>query len=401
MSFFFSTVQEWSATFKSAVGTTTSVLGAAVEQVTNAALGALPRQPPPTSELAEGGTDLKQRLTPTEKMDKTLALAARQQQKQERPTPSYSTTSHITWGTTKAGELERNGTWAPGPQAPIATLITVASPPPNNAQVAYVQNRTYTTQQAGQEPRLSPHAREDRHLVTTLELSNANLYAIFDGHRGREVAEHCKQHIAQLLQNTLGQIRKPTEEKIFHALRYTIDQLAQECQDFTCGSTALIALDLRDKIWLINVGDSRAALHSQDGITQLTEDQKVEGRFLEEVQRAGYDTDQGYVVGTHHKLGMARSIGDRYITNRSQEYKLKSTPKLTCIPKPASGTLILASDGLWDFVSCEDAQTVLSATTSGGAALALLDRALQVACTRAKAHWDDITVITVPFGSGN
>ncbi|XP_010509713.1 PREDICTED: probable protein phosphatase 2C 28 isoform X2 [Camelina sativa] len=119
------------------------------------------------------------------------------------------------------------------------------------------------------------HSMEDYIVADTKTVKghNIGLYAIFDGHSGREVADYLQNH---LFDNILSQPdfwRNP-KKAIKRAYKSTDDYILHNVVGPRGGSTAVTAILIDGKkIVVANVGDSRAILcRESDVVKQVTVD---------------------------------------------------------------------------------------------------------------------------------
>ncbi|GKY99829.1 hypothetical protein MPSEU_000936700 [Mayamaea pseudoterrestris] len=249
------------------------------------------------------------------------------------------------------------------------------------------------------------------------------LFAVYDGHgQGGELVS----------QYTLAEMQRRLERhetfpsdlhKAFVDTFHAIDEgLKSEplIEPVYAGTTACVALLKENVLTLANAGDSRAVVARKrvDGkagssksslfkATALTVDQNPD--LPEEMQRilsaGGYVTpapapglsarvwlDPGC---TQIGLAMARSIGDHAVS----EVGVIATPVVTTYTVHADDEfLILASDGVWEFLSSQNAVDIVGANLDRGAT-----KACQALIEAAAAKWheeegeyrDDITAIVV------
>lgn len=170
------------------------------------------------------------------------------------------------------------------------------------------------------------------------------------------------------------------------------------------GSTAVTAMVSKTQILLANCGDSRAVLLRGGKAIQLTSDQTA-AREDEVARITGtggeiyYLQDCARVMGV---LAMSRSIGDNYL----HPYVIPN-PEATVIPRhPDDEFLILATDGLWDKISNEDAcevarRCLLRAKAKGASRRAAAKCAATVLIRSAlsKGSRDNVTAIIVDLRS--
>ncbi|KAL4397523.1 hypothetical protein HN51_002023 [Arachis hypogaea] len=223
----------------------------------------------------------------------------------------------------------------------------------------------------------------DSHVNDNTICSLAHFFGVYDGHGGFQVANYCRERLhsalieeieaaqSSLAETELGDFLQDHWKKAFVSCfqkvddevggiragngrnnsggaESTIEPIAPE----TAGSTAVVAILSQSHIIVANCGDSRAVLYRGKEAIPLSADHKPnrEDEWAR-IEAAGGRVIhwQGYrVLGV---LAMSRSIGDRYL-------------KPCIIPEPEvkfvqrekhDECLILASDGLWDVVTNEEA----------------------------------------------
>lgn len=167
-----------------------------------------------------------------------------------------------------------------------------------------------------------------------------------------------------------------------------------------CGSTACMAVLESHKLTLSNLGDSRAVLKlgGGGGVLQLTRDHKPgDASERERIRGAG-----GVVVNvqgidrTMGVLSLSRALGDWYarpfVSQEPETYQYALTGK--------EDYLLLATDGLWDVLSNQDAADVVDRVraergpTAGARPTPSLARAVVDEAVR-RGSTDNITVVWV------
>ncbi|CAN6456825.1 unnamed protein product [Victoria cruziana] len=216
------------------------------------------------------------------------------------------------------------------------------------------------------------------------------LFAIFDGHSGREVPNYLKEN---LFDNILKEPNfwERTEEAIKQAYVITDEEILDNTDELgRGGSTAVTAILINDeKLVVANVGDSRAVICSDGVAKQLSvdHDPDKEQRTIEE--KGGFVTHiPGDVPRVDGQLAMARSFGDRRI-----KAHLSSKPHVT-VEMIDSDTefIILASDGLWMVMTSEEAvDAIKDVEDAQEAAEQLVEEALSRNST------DDISTVVIRF----
>ena len=140
-------------------------------------------------------------------------------------------------------------------------------------------------------------SNEDAH-INNLDIGDGSqLYAIFDGHGGQNVAQFCENHFTEILKNLesykTGNYKIALQEAFVeidfmlvssegHQL---MKKIYKENQNsgmdiikgiaFTEGCTACVVLITKNKIYCANAGDSRALIGTKNcGVIELSHDHK-------------------------------------------------------------------------------------------------------------------------------
>ncbi|XP_013702628.1 probable protein phosphatase 2C 28 isoform X2 [Brassica napus] len=236
------------------------------------------------------------------------------------------------------------------------------------------------------------HGMEDYIVADTKTVKGhkLGLYAIFDGHSGRNVADYLQSH---LFDNILSQpdFWKKPKKAIKRAYKLTDDYILSSVVGSRGGSTAVTAIVVDGKKLVVaNVGDSRAILcRESDVVKQLTVDHEPEKeRDLVERKGGFISTKPGNVPRVDGQLAMTRAFGD----GRLKEH-ISVRPDIEIVQIHGDTKfLILASDGLWKVMSNEEAwDEIKEVRNAEKAAKALVDEAL------ARGSKDDISCVVVFF----
>ncbi|PRQ28001.1 putative protein-serine/threonine phosphatase [Rosa chinensis] len=253
-----------------------------------------------------------------------------------------------------------------------------------------------------------------------------HFFGVYDGHGGSQVANYCRDrmHLAlaeeiefvkeglvhtSIKDNCLEQWNKAFTNcflKVDAEVggKDSLDPVAPE----TVGSTAVVALICSSHIIVANCGDSRAVLCRGKEPMALSVDHKPnrEDEYAR-IEAAGGKVIQWNGHRVFGVLAMSRSIGDRYL-----KPWIIPDPEVMFIPRTKDDEcLILASDGLWDVMTNEEAcdlarRRILLWHKKNGVTLPLergegIDPAAQAAAeflsSRAlqKGSKDNITVIVI------
>jgi len=241
------------------------------------------------------------------------------------------------------------------------------------------------------------HANEDRFFVchNDKELS----VGLFDGHGGSEVSQFLADEFLSILQQCES-LELCLKEAVTHAFHSA---------DFLCldknlqGSTALLLIIRGNDLLIAHAGDSRAVLYKFDGQEKsflATRDHKPndpdERKRILELGGQINVSGTTFRVGGHVNLTVSRSIGDYPKRHMAKDKGLTCQPEI--LTRNINSTykfIILASDGIWDVMTSEDAihevKKVLLLASPSRAAKRLISLAQQRGST------DDLTVIVIKF----
>ncbi|KAF8115824.1 hypothetical protein N665_0025s0271 [Sinapis alba] len=179
------------------------------------------------------------------------------------------------------------------------------------------------------------------------------LFGVFDGHGGARAAEYVKRHLFTNL-ITHPKFISDTKSAITDAYNHTDSEFlkSEDSHNRDAGSTASTAILVGDRLLVANVGDSRAVISRAGTAIAVSRDHKPDqSDERERIENAG-----GFVMwaGTWRVggvLAVSRAFGDRllkqYVVADPEIHEEKIDDSLEF--------LILASDGLWDVFSNEEA----------------------------------------------
>jgi serine/threonine protein phosphatase PrpC len=157
------------------------------------------------------------------------------------------------------------------------------------------------------------------------------------------------------------------------------------------GATALAALLWGDALYVANAGDCRALLCRDGSGAQLTRDHNADDSGERRRITASGGTVAHHAPSNTHRVGEAaihvtRSIGDFDM----REQGLTPEPEITRVElTPDDEFIILACDGLWDVLSCDEVVELVQSTVKEPAMVT--KRIVAEALTRGST--DNITVI--------
>lgn len=199
------------------------------------------------------------------------------------------------------------------------------------------------------------HPMEDFHVAKFVQMHGRELglFAIYDGHLGDSVPAYLQKH---LFSNILKEDDFWTDPQtaIFKAYERTDQAILSHSPDLgRGGSTAVTAILINgQKLWVANVGDSRAVLSRRGEAIQLSVDHEPNTERGSIEDRGGFVSNMpGDVARVNGQLAVSRAFGDKNLKTH-----LRSDPDVTSADiNPDIELLILASDGLWKVMSNQEA----------------------------------------------
>lgn len=187
---------------------------------------------------------------------------------------------------------------------------------------------------------------EDR--VATGAVGGGTLVGVFDGHEGSVVAEYAAANALDLVKAALARGVDP--DAMWSQVFARLDPDVRHS-----GSTATLLFVRERRLSVAWVGDSRALLIGDWGCRVLTLDHRIDR--AEELQRcvqAGAEVIPPYVIDprTSQGLMMTRALGDRAL----RRIGIIPEPEVASVSLGAGDLgFVVASDGLWDVVSNDEA----------------------------------------------
>ena len=213
--------------------------------------------------------------------------------------------------------------------------------------------------------------------------------AIYDGHNGAWAAQHASERLHQVLASqaavsdvaTAASDRKtmnPTEKSavidaFHHSFKIVEEEIIQMTMDRRQqdGATALVSMVLGGHLFIANIGDSRAVIaRRKQKLLRLSIDHKPDlPAEKERIETAGGKVVFSGCWRVAHdqvplRLAVSRSFGDhRLKSNLPESCKapLVSAEPFVHVHKlnPEDQFVILASDGVWDRLSDDEAVAVV------------------------------------------
>lgn len=190
---------------------------------------------------------------------------------------------------------------------------------------------------------------EDAHFLDLNFTNKGWAFAgIYDGHGGKLAAKYASERLHQIfLQGLLSCFS--SQEAFIKSYQLVSEEL--KTQD--SGTTAVNCLIKERQIFTANVGDARAIVISDQGLSQLTVDHRLDNLIeRQRIEDMGGQIRYPYACRGHQGLMPTRTIGDRYFKNIGiiatpsvSEYKISQDDLI----------LLMACDGLFDVMTSEEA----------------------------------------------
>jgi protein phosphatase 1L len=237
--------------------------------------------------------------------------------------------------------------------------------------------------------------QEDRHrcAISIRDNKHRNVgkfFGVYDGHGGSKTSSFLAEHLHYTFSRRLR--RDNNIAKALNGAFLSIDW--QAIKYYSDGSTAVAAyLDNETNIlhyaW---AGDSRLVVHNGPA----TKDHKPnDPQEKERIEKAGGKVEF-YGVPRVNGLAVARAIGDKS-AKKAGKGQVIATPEYDQYQlTPANEFMILASDGIWDKVSNEDAISLVKAALKQGCSSKTAASILKDAAIKAGSG-DNITAMVVHF----
>ncbi|GMI96957.1 hypothetical protein like AT2G30020 [Hibiscus trionum] len=229
--------------------------------------------------------------------------------------------------------------------------------------------------------------------------SKQAFFGVFDGHGGAKASEFAAQKLEKNILDEVVRIKDEFETTVKEAvkegyLKTDAEFFKEDAAGGTCCVTALIR---NGNLVVSNAGDCRAVLSRGGAAEALTSDH----RPFREDERNRIQNLGGYVDlcrgvwRVHGSLAVSRGIGDHHLKPwviAEPETKIVSI-------EPEYEFLILASDGLWDKVSNQEAVDIARPSCIGinkPNPLSACKKLVDLSVSRGSS--DDISVMLIQLG---
>lgn len=223
---------------------------------------------------------------------------------------------------------------------------------------------------------------EDRYLVSVtpdwvgVDGSNTDTndsisyFGVFDGHGGCKAADYCMQNIVKCISNAGSTIRIKNVADKEACITKALNNGFSECDRrflevasanfYDDGSTACVVMARENKLYVANVGDSRAVLLRGDEAIALSKDHKPNvPSELSRIQKAGGIVIHQGVWRVEGVLAVSRAFGDR----RLKRFVIAEPDiQVHTYDKSRDNWLVIATDGLWDVLKETDIVDIVAST---------------------------------------
>ena len=179
-----------------------------------------------------------------------------------------------------------------------------------------------------------------------LDNHNISLFAIFDGHGGGHVARYLKNNFCDVLTKI---IHEKSNIELIDNIKTAIETIDKDLEKLNddskeCGSTGTIVVIDNDILYCLNIGDSRCFYIDDKKAVQMTEDHNCKNELeVNEIKKRGAYVFNGRVFGA---LCLTRTFGDTDF----KEFGVICEPFINKISINNIKYIVIASDGVWDFV---------------------------------------------------
>ncbi|KAI9117690.1 hypothetical protein K1719_011856 [Acacia pycnantha] len=187
-----------------------------------------------------------------------------------------------------------------------------------------------------------------------------SFYGVFDGHGGKSAAVFVRDHLPRVVIED-ADFPVELEKVVTRSFLQTDAAFAETCSlesSLSSGTTALTTIIFGRSLLVANAGDCRAVLSRRGRAIEMSKDHRPscmkERKRIESLD--GY-IDDGYLNG---QLGVTRALGDWHLeglkkmSERGGPLSAEPELKLTTLTKEDE-FLIIASDGIWDVFSSQNA----------------------------------------------
>ena len=211
---------------------------------------------------------------------------------------------------------------------------------------------------------------------------SVGLFAIADGvggcNAGEVAAEETLKKMAEIYPFQSKHYEETLHTAIQRSEKYLV-HLAEDNQKYSGMATTLTGLILDDKVIItFNLGNSRVYRYRNGLLRQLTHDDSIIQELL----------DSGILENTEQAESNVKNVITKYIGSTGRNFKPSIVKHEMSVQK--HDIFCLSSDGIHDFVTIEEMETILSEEKS------LMDKAITlVKLAKNHAEHDNISIILI------
>lgn len=308
------------------------------------------------------------------------------------------------------------------------SFLDVVEVPSHNLKLSYS-----VISQRGYYPETPDKENQDSYCVRTNLQGNPNVhfFGVFDGHGqcGTQCSMFVKDRLVEILSNDDALLDDPVRA-YSNAFLATNEELHNsEIDDSMSGTTAITALVIGDKLYVANVGDSRAVLAVKEGdqiaAQDLSSDQtpfrndecervklcgarvlsvdQVEGLKDPRIQSWGDEETDGsdpprlwVQNGMYPGTAFTRSVGD----NMAEKIGVIADPEVSTVQlMPSHPFFAVASDGVFEFLSSQTVVDMVNKHADPRDACSAIAGESYKLWLENESRTDDITMIIVHIKS--
>jgi len=245
------------------------------------------------------------------------------------------------------------------------------------------------------------------HILSLSDDKEAAYFAVYDGHGGSKIASYISRHLHKFILRRSEYKDSKYEKAIIHGFLECDEAMKydESLKDEPSGSTAITMLYRNNKLYVGNVGDSRA-IACQSGIaTPLSTDHKPSDvGEKSRIEKAGGFVEFNRVNGN---LALSRALGDFAFKTKPDLAAEKQiiSPEPEVVVHEVTEDLqfvVLACDGIWDVLSNQEVADFIIARLAQGLEPELICEELMTRCLASDSSMgglgcDNMTVILICF----
>jgi len=203
-----------------------------------------------------------------------------------------------------------------------------------------------------------PYMEDMPKIIDQFENNTSSFFSLYDGHGGSDPVKYCKERMPEIFKNSV-MLNGSNVEKAFTFAFQKLDDELKFTDAENLGTTATvcyiknetdIVVGLKRIIYTANVGDTRCVLLSNNSYERLSFDHKAtEPSETNRIKLAGGMVLNGRAGG---QLALSRALGDHSL----KKYGVSAVPYVSKhVIEYSDRFVIIASDGVWDVISEDEA----------------------------------------------